>query len=105
MILSMNFKALLKCIENKVQHSTETALLKVLKDIYLYLALVLLDLTAMFDIINHTILISCLEHFSLQGNVLNWFISYLTNQFFSVNIANFISSTVHLACGVSQGSI
>ncbi len=84
----------------RVQHSTETALLKVLNYIYLsvnsgnYVVLVLLDLSAAFDTINHSILISRLEHcIGLQGNVLKWFIAYLTNRSFSVNIANFTSST------------
>ncbi|TKS65251.1 RNA-directed DNA polymerase from mobile element jockey [Collichthys lucidus] len=49
------------------QYSTETALLKVTNDILLsadsghLTILILLDLTAAFDTINHTILLSCLE--------------------------------------------
>ncbi len=96
----------------RVQHSTETALLKVLNDIYLsvhsgdFVVLLLLDLSAAFDTIYHSILISRLECcIGLQGNVLKWFTAYLTNRSFSVNIANFTSSTAPLTCGVPQGSI
>ncbi len=54
----------------KVAHSTESALLKVFYDIFLALEkgkekgviLVLLDLSAAFDIIDHEILISRLEN-------------------------------------------
>ncbi len=50
------------------KHSTETALVKVLNDILLTLdaaksaVLVLLDLKAAFDTIDHSVLISRLEH-------------------------------------------
>lgn len=70
----------------RVQHSTETALLKVLNNIYLSVdsVVLLLDLSAAFDTINHSILISRLERcIGLQGNVLKWFTAYLTNRSFS----------------------
>ena len=69
-------------------HSTETAILKVAK--YLLLAMdegklsvvVLLDLSAAFDTIDHDTLLHRLQHaFSIQGTLLSWFRSYLTKRF------------------------
>ena len=60
-------------------HSTETALLRVKNDIlrsiddHKAVALVLLDLYAAFDTVDHTILIQRLEQvFGLEGLVLSW---------------------------------
>ncbi len=51
--------------------------------------------------VDHTILISRLENLvGIQGTVLNWFQSFLTNRKFSVSF-----SAAHLSCGVPQGSI
>ncbi len=92
-------------------HSTETALLKVFNNILLAtdsgdtVALVLLDLSAAFDTVDHNVLLSRLEQVvGIRGSALNWFQSYLTNRSFSVNIGKFHSSSVPLTCGVPQGS-
>ena len=65
-------------------HSTETAVLKVLSDILLAIdagdlpALVLLDLSAAFDTVDHDILIQRLKiSYGLSGPVLQWFQAYL----------------------------
>ncbi len=62
----------------RVSHSTETALLKVCNDVLFSTdsgnsaLLVLLELTAVFDTVNHSILISHLLHYvGLRGNVAN----------------------------------
>ncbi len=69
-------------------------------------ALVLLDLSSAFDMVDHNILISRLEScVGLQGKVLKWFQSFLTNRSFSVSIGQHSSSSRKLACGVPQGSI
>ena len=67
------------------KHSTETALIKVLNDIRLNsdkgktTVLVLLDLSAAFDTVDHNILINRLESVGLSGYALQWFKSYLDN--------------------------
>ena len=71
---------------NKSSHSTETILLKIQNDIALSVdsgkavALTLLDLSAAFDTIDHSILYYCLhDWFGLDGTVLLWIKSYLLN--------------------------
>ena len=65
-------------------HSVETALLKVHNDIMCAVdskkavLLVLLDLSAAFDTIDHNVLIRRLtSNFGIQGSALSWFQSYL----------------------------
>ncbi|KAI2654724.1 hypothetical protein H4Q32_011506 [Labeo rohita] len=96
----------------KALHSTESALLRVLNDIFLetdlgkLVALVLLDLRCAFDLVDYSILLSRLEScVGLRGTVLQWFCSYLSNRCFSVCLGHYCSSDVPLECGVPQGSI
>ena len=68
--------------------------------------LVLLDLSAAFDTVDHAILLHRLEHWvGLSGTVLNWLKSYLEDRSFTVTIGNWSSSSTPLTCGVPQGSI
>ena len=89
-------------------HSTETALLAVHNDIISAMyqgrvtALILLDLSAAFDIVNHAILIHRLEHwFGITGTALDWFRSYLQDRSQSVAVGNLLSPPALLDCGVS----
>jgi hypothetical protein len=68
--------------------------------------LVLLDLSAAFDTIDHEILINRLQTwFGIQGTALNWFKSYLAYRTFSV-LTNGNKSEKHsVTCGVPQGSV
>ena len=69
-------------------HSTETALLKVQNDILNSLdrndvtMLVMLDLSAAFDTIDHTTLLHRLQHhFGIAGKPLEWVTSYLGDHY------------------------
>jgi hypothetical protein len=93
-------------------HSTETALLRVQNDILLGIdkdgaaILVLLDLSAAFDTIDHKILLSTLENeFGITGQALAWFESYLTGRHQLVKINGVPSEKVLLKFGVPQGSV
>ena len=95
----------------KKYHSTETLLLKIHNDIMTNLnkgevaMLVMLDLSAAFDTIDHHILLERLEKlYGIKGTVLKWFKSYLTNRTQSVVINEKESSHKLLKYGVPQGS-
>ena len=93
-------------------HSTETALVKIVNDLRInsdskaLSILVLLDLSAAFDTIDHDILIERLEKWvGLSGPVLNWIRTYLTNREFYVMLGDNKSENHSMPCGVPQGSI
>ncbi len=93
-------------------HSTESALLKVMNDVLLSIdsgssaILILLDLSAAFDTIDHDILLNRLKCVvGVQGTALQWFTSYLKGRTFSVNIGSFTSPSAAIPYGVPQGSI
>ena len=93
-------------------HSTETALLKVTNDILMTIdsrrdaILILLDLSAAFDTLDHNILIKRLNsYFGFSGSVLQWFSSYIKDRGQSVVIGDVISSPQKLDYGIPQGSI
>ena len=96
----------------KANHSTESALLHITNELRLSAdsgkvsILVLLDLSAAFDTLNHSILINRLKTFiGLSGSALDWFISYLSHRSFQVK-QNSDTSTHHsFEYGVPQGSV
>ena len=68
--------------------------------------LLLLDLSAAFDAIDHDMLLSRLrKYIGLRDTALNWFRSYLSQRQQSVLINGVKSKMVHLSCGVPQGSV
>ncbi len=92
-------------------HSTETALLSVTEALRLARAaskssvLILLDLSAAFDTVNHQILMSILRKMGISGTALLWFESYLSDRSFRVSWRGEISKSQLLATGVPQGSV
>ena len=93
-------------------HGTETALLKVQNDILRALDehngvfLVLLDLSAAFDTIDHGILTNRLQtDVGISGTALDWIKSYLTDRYQAVRISTSTSTHTLLQYGVPQGSV
>ena len=66
----------------------------------------LLDLSAAFDTLDHSVLLQRLETtFGIHNVALAWFKSYLTERYQSVIIDGKLSSPSLLECGVPQGSV
>ena len=96
----------------KVGHSTESALLRVHNDVLCALddercvMLVLLDLSAAFDTVDHGILLSRLSQcIGVQGSAYTWFESYLYSRSQFVQIRDTSSSDRQLTCGLPQVSV
>jgi len=93
-------------------HSTETAVLQVMSELLLAVnrgevgALILLDLTAAFDTVDHNILLQRLQQtFGIDGNMHRWFRSYLVGRTQYVRRGALRSFITRLLCGVPQGSV
>ena len=69
-------------------------------------ALVLLDMSAAFDTVDHALLIDKLQtSFGISETALKWFMSYLTNRSFAVRVGKKKAKTIKLMFGVPQGSL
>ena len=96
----------------KACHSTETALVRVQNDILSALdnkgaaILVLLDLSAAFDTIDHSILLTRMETMlGVKGLALDWFRSYLLERTQCIKIKDTLSDGQELKWAVPQGSV
>ena len=86
-------------------HSTETPLLKVQNDRHIWgLVLILLDLSAVFDAIDHTIPLQWLHELGIIDVALDWFNSYLSQRRQSVFINGTRWSYRNMSFGVPQGA-
>ncbi len=109
-VLNSHHKEVYFCFKNLLDskqsgfrsgHSTETALLSVVEALRLARAaskssiLILLELSAAFDTVNHQILLSTLLAKGISGTALQWFESWMGE----------VSKSQHLATGVPQGSV
>lgn len=92
------------------EHSTETALIKATDELKNNLddgrnaALILLDLSAAFDTVDHSTLCLRLETMGIKGAALDLFRSFLINWENTVMLDKFRSKTFSLPCGVPKGS-
>ena len=93
-------------------HSPETALLRVQNDILCEIdnqncvILLLLDMSAAFDTVDHKLLLERMEKcYGVKGNALKWFRSYLQDRKQFVMIDGTKSEMKELRYGVPQGSV
>ena len=92
--------------------SCETAITKIHNDVLLQIdkrnhtVLLLLDLSAAFDTINHQKLVQRLRHtYGFGGKIISWIVNYLSCRSFVVSVNGEMSSSCDLEIGVPQGSI
>ena len=93
-------------------HSTETALLKIFSDILdaadsaQVTLLGLLDLSAVFDTVDHDILLTRLhKSYGVGGTALAWISSFIQGRQQSVTFNGHQSTRIQLEYGVPQGSV
>ena len=93
-------------------HSTETAVLRVLSNIYSAIdqdqvsLLALLDVSAAFDTVDHGILLERLStSYGLSGMAYTWLESYITGQAQIIHVGNRHSPPSKVLYGVPQGSV
>jgi len=55
--------------------------------------------------VNHSILLTKLNHYEVRGKAYDWFQSYLSNREQFVDIDGYKSDSLSITCGVPQGSI
>lgn len=92
-------------------HSTETALCRIYNDLIYNIQnghpslLILLDLSAAFDTIDHNLLVADLEESGVSNKALALLKSYIHERQQKVQIAESLSEPLELKYGVPQGSV
>ena len=96
----------------KPKHSCETLLIRILNDIIINMdnskltIMLLLDLSAAFDTVDHDILLDILWYeLGFRGEVFRWFVEFLHNRRRAVSIDGHKSSFRDNLYGVPQGSV
>jgi hypothetical protein len=95
----------------KQHHSAESALIRVHNDILRAVddgkcvLLILLDLSAAFDTVDHQVLMQRLADLGITGKAHEWLYSYLTGRSQSITVEGRSSKAFELTCGVPQGSV
>jgi hypothetical protein len=95
----------------RANHNTITASIHCLHFIYKALdahdhaPAVFLDVAKAFDSIDHSILLSKLEHYGIRGVALSWFKNYLASRLQYIHINSSSSNLAPVSTGVPQGSI
>ena len=80
-------------------HSTETAIIELVSkltdaiDKNKFTAGIFLDLSKAFDTVNHSIIITKLQHYGIRGVALEWFKNYLANRDQVVKFNNSVSTS------------
>ena len=96
----------------KKNHSTETLLIRIWNDLLVAsdeksaTILMMLDLSAAFDTVDHDLLLKILKNeIGLRGRVLSWLTSFLKGRTQCIRIGNITSDGVVIKFGVPQGSV
>ena len=92
-------------------HSTETMLCRITSDIFQCMGnqqvvmMVLLDLSAVFDTVDHNLLLQIMQtDFGFDNPALSWLCSYLNNRHQRVSVSGKLSECISVRFGVPQGS-
>ena len=92
-------------------HNTATALLQMYDqwveevESGLIVGVMMIDLSAAFDMVDHELLLQKLKLFGMDVQALRWVESYLTSRYQSVYVDGCLSPPQLVECGVPQGSI
>ena len=96
----------------KKMHSTETLLVRVVNDLLIASSeskatvVLLLDLSAAFDTVDHTKLLNILKlELGIEGTAWLWFRSFLTSRCQKIKIGDHESYEIIIKFGVPQGSV
>ena len=92
-------------------HNTATALLQMYEqwteevENNLMVGVMMVDLSAAFDMVDHSILLKKLELYGMDWHSLSWINSYLSSRSQVVMVNGCFSPPLSITCGVPQGSI